>query len=41
MLFLDGKTLASYIPKRGKNVIQMSMQHHNGEVHDEREGSRE
>jgi len=33
--FLGEKTLVLYIPKRGKNVILMSTQHHNAEIHDE------
>lgn len=35
--FLGDKTLVSYIPKRGKNVLLLSTQHHSEEVHDERE----
>ena len=34
--FLNEKTLASYIPKRGKNVILMFTQHHNFEVCEDR-----
>lgn len=35
--FFDHMTLVSYIPKKGKNVILLSTQHHNGEVHNERQ----
>jgi hypothetical protein len=36
-VFLGDTTLVSYVPKRGKNVILLSTQHHDAEVHEERE----
>lgn len=35
--FTEDITLVSYIPKKQKNVILMSSQHHNNEVHEARE----
>ena len=35
--FLQSTTLVSYIPKKGKNVVLQSTQHHNADVHVERE----
>ena len=35
--FCNSTTFVSYVPKRRKNVVLLSTQHHNGEIHEERE----
>jgi hypothetical protein len=35
--FHDNTTLVSYVPKKNKNVVLLSTQHHSAEVHEERE----